>query len=143
MGSRVSLGDRANTADGAASASRVRPPGKPVPRVGEDGALAATNSALGTTRPLDSTAPTFPAANGNVDKSRPPTSTVPRDYPGVQRPSLVENASDTLRDACGKQSFLARAVCMDERCEEARLSLDAGVRRGPGAEEPARPTVTR
>lgn len=119
-GSRGSTGDRANAADGETNAARVRPAGKPVPRVGEDGALAATNSAFGTTRPPDSAAPTFPAANANADRSRPPSATAPRDYTAAQRPALVENASDALHEACGKQSFLARAICMDERCEEPR-----------------------
>ncbi len=115
---RIATGDRAPMFD-AASAARVRPPGKPVPRVGEDPALASTNPGAAP-RPLDPANPQLPAATGSNERSRAAAATIARDYPGVQRPAPSE-AHESILQVCGKQSFLARAVCMDERCEEPRF----------------------
>jgi len=117
---RVSPADRAAIADaGAASAARLRPPGKPVPPVGQEPALAATNG-LGTTRPPE--APTTgspnPSANGHITPATPPS----RDNGAVQRPTAGAEygGGPTIRDVC-KGSFFERNVCLDQRCEEARF----------------------
>jgi len=104
---------------GAASAARARPQGKPVPRVGEDPALAG-NSGIGTTRPPESPttgSPTASVNGGHVVPSTPPT----RDYGTVQRPTpSADYGGQSIRDVC-KGSFFERNICLDQRCEEARF----------------------
>ncbi|MDQ6639190.1 MAG: hypothetical protein M3Z15_05940, partial [Pseudomonadota bacterium] len=123
---RATSVERAPMADGlsaAASAARVRPPGKPVPRVGEDPALAASTGNGTTTRAIEYPSPSSPGASGNGERSRLSGAAPPRDYPAVQRPTspVMESAAESLRELCGKGAFVSRAVCMDERCEEARF----------------------
>ena len=104
----------------ASGASRVRPAGKPVPRVGEDPALASSNG-NSTTRPLDSPTPGLPNASSSGERHPLPGVTPQRDYPGTQRPTTpFEFGAQSVRDVC-KGSFFERNVCMDERCEEARF----------------------
>jgi hypothetical protein len=117
---RASIADRAPVADGgAASAARVRPPGKPVPRVGEDPALATTTGA-NPARPVEY--PNTGAPPTNTERPRPQAAT-PREYAGTQRqiPSIAEAAPESVREACGKRGFIALAVCLDEKCEEPRF----------------------
>ncbi|MEO5844822.1 MAG: protein kinase [Caldimonas sp.] len=121
-GLRTSTAERGAAFDtGAASAARLRPTGKPVPRVGDDPALASTAPA-GAARALDPTSPQAPAVTGNSERSRGANPTTARDYPGAQRPATaLPVVQNSIREVCGKHSFLARAVCMDERCEEPRF----------------------
>jgi len=117
-GARASLG--APIADAGASGVRVRPPGKPVPRVGEDPALAANNG-MGTTRSTEST--TTGSANGGIngDRRAAAGTTTSRDSGSAQRPTApADYAGQSIRDVC-KGSFFARNVCMDERCEDPRF----------------------
>jgi hypothetical protein len=117
---RASPADRAASPDaGAASGARARPPGKPVPRVGEDPALAATNG-IGTTRPPES--PPTGAPNASVNGSHVVPSTPPLRDPGtVQRPTApADYGGQSIRDVC-KGSFFERNICLDQRCEEARF----------------------
>jgi len=55
---------------------------------------------------------------GNV---RPP----PRDSAATRNaaapPAAVEAPPATAREACGKRVFIALAICMDEKCEEAKF----------------------
>ena len=97
----------------------MRPPGKPVPRVGEDPALATTTGA-NPTRPVDYPNTGVPATNS--ERPRPSAAT-PREYAGTQRPipSIAEAPPESVREACGKRTFIALAVCIDEKCEEARF----------------------
>ena len=115
--------DRAPSPDaGAASAARLRPPGKPVPPVGEEPALAATNG-IGTTRPPESPTTGSPNPSVNGDRHAVPRTPPPRDYGSVQRPTAAPSTGGpTIRDVC-KGSFFERNVCMDQRCEEAALPL--------------------
>jgi len=97
----------------------VRPQGKPVPRAGEDPALA--NNGIGTMRPPESppTGPANPGVNG--DRHVVPAPTQPRDYGSVPRPTTPpEYGAPSIRDIC-KGSFFERNVCLDQRCEEARF----------------------
>jgi len=118
---RASSSDRAQIADvGAASGARVRPPGKPVPRVGEDPALAANNG-IGTTRPPESSATASPGAGVNGDRHPVPSAPSSRDNGTAQRPTApAEYGGQSIRDVC-KGSFFERNVCLDQRCEEARF----------------------
>jgi hypothetical protein len=124
---RPSLGEHAPIVDAsAASAARVRPPGKPVPRVGDDPALTASTTGAGTARTPDGTTvfPNTGVPTTNGDRSRPPSATAARDaYVAGQRSATpsYEAAPESVRDVCGKLGFIARAVCLDERCEEARF----------------------
>ena len=99
----------------------VRPPGKPVPRVGEDPPLAA-NDGIGTT-------PSARVADHRGRRTRAstaivtcvPTTPPPRDYRHRQRPTApAESVGQSIDDVC-KGSFFVRNVCMDQRCEEARF----------------------
>ena len=121
---KASIAGKASSIDpGAASSPRLRPPGKPVPRVGEDPALAS-NGGLGVNRPPEPQNPGLPNANGNGDRSKLPTpGPSTRDYAVPQPPSTTpESAPQSVTDVC-KGSFFERNVCMDERCEEARFRL--------------------
>ena len=98
----------------------MRPPGKPVPRVGDDPALAA-NSGVGTTRPPESPTPGAPNASVNGDRHVVPTTPPPRDTGTMQRPTPpAEYGGQSIRDVC-KGSFFDRNICLDQRCEEARF----------------------
>jgi hypothetical protein len=122
-GARVSTVDRTPIPDaGAASSPRVRPPGKPVPRVGDEPALAANNNAAGTTRPAEPPTTASPYSSPNGDRRPVPSAPASRDAGGiVQHPVPgAEPATQSIRDVC-KGSFFERNVCMDQRCEEARF----------------------
>jgi len=119
---RASTGERAASPDvGAASSARLRPPGKPVPRVGDDPALA-TNNGLATTRPPETPTAGTPSPSPNGDRHIAPGAPPQRDYAApVQRPTAsAESGAQSIRDVC-KGSFFERNVCMDQRCEEARF----------------------
>jgi len=118
---RALTADRAPSPDvGAASGARARPPGKPVPRVGEDPALAV-NSGIGTTRPPESPTGGPPNASVNTDRHVVPSTPPPRDYGTAQRPTApAESGGQSIRDVC-KGSFFERNICLDLRCEEARF----------------------
>ena len=62
-------------------------------------------------RPLGSPAQREPAV------SHPVPVVVPVARP---TPAPADNQPATAREACGRRVFIALAVCMDERCEEAR-----------------------
>ena len=119
---RAPIVDAAST---AASAARVRPVGKPVPKVGDDASTTAAPSiGSGALRPLDSPGGSLVPAPGS-DRSRPLPSPSPsqvRDpYAPARSAAPVEAGPQTIEDACGKLGFFARNVCFDERCEEARF----------------------
>ena len=117
-GARASLG--ASNADAGASGVRVRPPGKPVPRVGEDPALAASNGP-GMTRSTESSTTGSPNSGINGDRRAAPGTMTSRDSGSAQRPTApADYAGQSIRDVC-KGSFFARNVCMDERCEDPRF----------------------
>jgi hypothetical protein len=103
---RASTADRAASPDvGAASGARGRPPGKPVPRVGEDPPLAANNG-IGTTRPPES--PTAGAPNPSVNGDRhvaPTTPLASRDTePCSGRRRRPTTGGQSIDDVC-KGSF--------------------------------------
>jgi serine/threonine protein kinase len=119
---KASSAGKAPMVDLSASAPRVRPAGKPVPRVGDDPALAA-NGGLGPNRPPEPQNPGVPSANGNGGDRSKPAAPAPstRDYPMPQPPpATAEPGPLSIGDVC-KGSWLERNVCMDERCEEARF----------------------
>jgi hypothetical protein len=121
-GARGSTVDRAPSPDaGAASSARLRPPGKPVPRVGDDPSVAANNG-LGTTRPPDSPTPGSPNSSPSADRHVAPGTPPSRDYGApAQRPvPAIESSTQSIHDVC-KGSFFERNICMDQRCEEARF----------------------
>ena len=114
--------------NGAASAIRARPAGKPVPRI-DDPALAANGSAT-TTRPGET--PSFGAGTGTASTYSPvrpgtamPSTQPPRDAFAQRPPSVAEAAPVSVHEACGRRSFIAQAVCMDEKCEEPRYRATA------------------
>jgi len=117
---RASTADRAPIPEaGAASGARLRPPGKPVPRVGEDPPLAANNGSA-TIRPPESPPTTgLPNASVNGDRHGVPSTVPPRDPATGQRPA-AESSGQTIRDVC-KGSFFERNICLDQRCEEGRF----------------------
>jgi len=119
---RASTSERAASPDvGAASSARLRPPGKPVPRVGDDPALA-TNNGLATTRPPETPITGVPTPSSNGDRHMAPGAPPQRDYAApAQRPTATaETGAQSIREVC-KGSFFERNVCMDQRCEEARF----------------------
>jgi len=120
---KASIAGNAPAVDAAAaSAPRLRPAGKPVPRVGDDPALASSVGAgAGVNRPPEPQNPGMPSANGSGDRPRQPAPTPStRDYAVPQQPPVMESAPQSVNDVC-KGSFFERNVCMDERCEEARF----------------------
>jgi hypothetical protein len=112
--------DRAPAVDPrAASTARVRPPGKPVPRVGEDPALAATTASARRgrrTRRPRTHRPTAATANVTSCRRRSRRATRQRAAAGDDR--RVRQRLDPRRL---QGSFFERNVCMDQRCEEARF----------------------
>ena len=118
---RPSLAERAPIPDVGASATRVRPPGKPVPRVGEDPALAA-NSGSGTIRPPEPPTVGLPNASVGAERHTVPGAASSRESVGAvpRAAAPTEYGAQSIRDVC-KGSFFERNVCMDQRCEEARF----------------------
>ena len=117
--------ERARSASAAGSDARARPPGRPVPRVDGDPATASTGNPL---RPGDSTGsgnPAFGPANNSpaalAERAR--AAAAARDAAtAMQRPvPVVEAGPSSAREACGKRVFISLAICMDEKCEEARF----------------------
>jgi hypothetical protein len=119
----------------AASTARSRAAARPVPKAGEDGVastgaprangsppLGAGNIGAipygpGNTGPIQYGSPTG-AAPSSERSTRP--SPVVREQPRGA-PPVVEAAPQSAREACGKRTFIALAVCMDRTCEEARF----------------------
>jgi len=97
---RASTSERAASPDvGAASSARLRPPGKPVPRVGDDPALA-TNNGLATTRPPETPTTGTPNLSPNGDRHIAPAAPPQRDYGApAQRPTATAEAgAQSIRD---------------------------------------------
>ena len=129
----ASAADRATTlaaAAAAASNARNRPGAKPVPRAEGEGGLATYN---GTSGRQPDGAGSAPAPYGATAVDRARAAMAARDQAAAQRntpPSgtpvpatttaAVEAAPASAREACGKRVFISLAICMDEKCEEAR-----------------------
>jgi len=118
--------ERARSASAAGGDARARPPGRPVPRVDGDPATASTGNAL--QRPGDSTGsgnPAYGPANNSpaalAERAR--AAAAARDVAiATQRPvPVVEVGPSSAREACGRRVFISLAICMDEKCEEARF----------------------
>jgi serine/threonine protein kinase len=141
-GARAAPADRAAIADaGAASAARVRPLGKPVPRVGEDPPLAS-NNAPGTTRPPEPPAMGQPNGSTNDRHAAPGTTAAAR-----LRRHPADAASARLRHGLGErrlQGLVLRAQHLQgPAMRGGALPLDTGVPRGPRSQAQAAEPVTR
>ena len=117
----------------AASAARARPVGQPVPRPREP--ETTTAGPIGSPgRPPENSVynPSGPSpGNASVNPNERPR---PLGQPPVREPVVVarpvpaqpvpvapvEAQPATARDACGKRVFIALALCMEEKCDEAR-----------------------
>ncbi|HEY2561711.1 MAG TPA: protein kinase [Caldimonas sp.] len=122
VAARTSAGERTTApleAGQAASGARVRPLGRPVPKLDDaaDGVAAGSNAAhAGEASSLGSAGATQP---------RPPgQSTAARDPHAAPRPpqSTTQGEPQTASEACARLGggFFARNVCLDEKCEETR-----------------------
>ena len=115
--------ERARSASAAGSDARARP-GRPVPRVDGDPATASTGNPQ---RPSESTGagnPAYGPANSNLSPLERARAAATRDAttPSAQRPvPPVESGPTSAREACGRRVFISLAICMDEKCEEARF----------------------
>ena len=138
------LGDRSSlTSSAAASAARARLAGQPMPRSRDPETAAATSVA--PTRPAETSTgynntynpPPPNSANPN-DRPRPLGQSNVRDPVAVGRPlpqqqqqqqqqpaQAVEALPASAREACGKRVFIALALCMEEKCDEARYRVTA------------------
>jgi Protein kinase domain len=120
----AAAGDRSALADSSASAAsgaRARPPGRPVPKVGDETTTAVVGGAAASSvRASDVTA-------GAVADRSHAGSAVPSREQAQARSAVVSPVPvappqpATAREACGNRGFFAMAVCMDDRCEEARF----------------------
>ncbi len=136
------FGDRPSLAASSATAStaRARPTGQPVPRQ-RDPETAATGTPTYPARPPETSTgyngntynpPPSGYSSGNPnDRPRPLGQSNVRDPAPVGRPvpqqpqppqqsAQTEAPATSARDACGKRVFIALALCMEEKCEEAR-----------------------
>ena len=133
---RGALGERPGSStlpSAAASAARARPTGQavPRPREPEPSTAAATGSPA---RPTETSAygnAGTPAGNASVNPNERPR---PLGQPPVREPIVVgrpvpqqplptaplETQPASAREACGKRVFIALALCMEEKCDEAR-----------------------
>ena len=144
-GAKPAIPDR-TTAGTDPGATRPRPPGQPVPRQ-RDPETAATGTTSVPVRPDTSAgysngnaynpSPTSNSGNPN-DRPRPLGQSNVRDPVPVGRPVLqqqqqqqqqqqpqqqpaqIEAPAASARDACGRRVFIALALCMEEKCDEAR-----------------------
>jgi serine/threonine protein kinase len=105
----------------AASAARVRPAGKPVPKVGEDGALLPAPGTGLNARPPESPGGYGTTPTPNTDRSRLTPSPLPGSYAAPRPAAPSEGGPQGIEEVCGKLGFFARNVCFDEHCEEARF----------------------
>ena len=102
-------------ADAAASAARMRPAGKPVPRVDDPASAVASNP--NQTPDIRVLASAADPADGDHER-KGPVAREPTPAPRAVEPA----APATAREACAsKQGFFAFNICLDERCEEARF----------------------
>jgi hypothetical protein len=136
-----------SAASSAASLARARPVGQPVPRQ-RDTETAATGTPTYPSRPPE---PSTGYNNGNTnnpppssyntgnpnDRPRPLGQSNVRDPVVVGRPvpqpqqqapqyqqpqqQAAQAQPTSARDACGKRVFIALALCMEEKCDEARF----------------------
>ncbi|MEO8525239.1 MAG: protein kinase [Caldimonas sp.] len=132
-------GDRSSLA--TPSVTRARPVGQPVPQARDpETATAGTTAAPATfpsSRPADTSTgynngynqPPSSYANPN-DRPRPLGQSNLRDPVAVGRPvpaqqqapaQVVEAQPASAREACGKRVFIALALCMEEKCDQARF----------------------
>ena len=129
------LGDRSSlTPSAAASVARARPAGEPAPRSRDPETATATS--VSPTRPAETSTgynntynPPPPNSGNPNDRPRPLGQSNVRDPVVVGRPvpqqqqqsaQVVEAQPASAREACGKRVFIALALCMEEKCDEAR-----------------------
>ena len=114
----------------AASSPRVRPQGKPVPRV-EDPATAATAMPAQGARNADFLPPATTLGTTAADRqranAREPVAALKPPPAVVDNEARNETRAEprTAREACGNRNFFSLAVCMDERCELPRYRATA------------------
>ena len=149
------FGDRPTSAATlAASMARARPVGQPVPRQ-RDAETAATGTPSYPSRPPEASTgynngnaynpPPSGYNTGNPnDRPRPlgqsnlrdpavvsrpvpqpQQQQLPQAQPPQQQPAQVQAQPTSARDACGKRVFIALALCMEEKCDEARYRSTA------------------
>ena len=141
-GAKPPIPDR-TTAGADPGATRPHPLGQPVPRQ-RDPETAATGTTIVPVRPETSTGynssnaynppPAYNSGNPS-DRPRPLGQSNVRDPVLVGRPvpqqqqqqqqqqqlpTQIEAPAASARDACGKRVFIALALCMEEKCDEAR-----------------------
>jgi serine/threonine protein kinase len=135
-----------SAASSAASLARARPVGQPVPRQRES-ETAITGTPTYPSRPADTSTgynngnannpPPSSYNTGNPnDRPRPLGQSNVRDPVPIGRPvppqpsqqqqqpqqtAQVQGPATSARDACGKRVFIALALCMEEKCDEARF----------------------
>jgi len=126
---RAAQTERLGAAAPGASSAKGRLAGKPVPRT--DGDMPGTtyngpggrtaDGGTGASPPFG--APGITAADRARAAAAATTSAnAQRDVAAARPPPPVYEAEPTsAREACGKRVFIALAVCMDEKCEEARF----------------------
>jgi hypothetical protein len=117
-------------ASSAASADATGRPG-----VGDRNGTAGTGVAVGPdsasshakqasrpgTRETDASTNSSSAAAAREQYLHPVPPPVPAARPGTQaQPVPADNQPATAREACANRGFFAQAICMDDRCEEAR-----------------------
>ncbi len=126
--STSSLGDAASDRSSVAvaataSGARVRPPGRPVPRVDDPTTASTSSSGL---RSVDG-APSGSSGAVGGERPRSGSQVSVRDAAGGQKalPMAADGEPATAREACGKRNFFSLAVCMDERCELPRYRTTA------------------
>jgi serine/threonine protein kinase len=109
----------ATPAADAASAARVRPPGRPVPRA-EDAAASSAFGSPTTPRPNDGAASPSPMPGYPQGQQQQPNATRQQaQQPPQYAPPRHE---ETAAEFCGRTNngFFAINVCKDEKCEEPR-----------------------
>ena len=126
---RAAQAERLAAAAPGASSAKGRLAGKPVPRT--DGDVSGTtyngpggrtaDGGTGASPPFG--APGTTAADRARAAAAATTSTYAQRDVATARPSppVYEAEPTSAREACGKRVFIALAVCMDEKCEEARF----------------------
>jgi len=126
---RAAQAERLAAAASGASNAKGRLAGKPVPRTDGDATGTTYNGPGGRTadgNPGVSPpygAPGITAADrARAAAAATTNANAQRDVAAARPPPPVNDAEpSSAREACGKRVFIALAVCMDEKCEEARF----------------------
>ena len=124
---RAAQAERLAAAASAASNAKGRLAGKPVPRADGDPAGTTFNGPGGRTADGGLGSPPYGAPGTTAaDRARAAaaaTNANAQREVAVARPAppVYEAEPTSAREACGKRVFIALAVCLDEKCEEARF----------------------